>query len=79
MESMAARVAAAPEKMQLRKQLCEHPFGPPKLWFGCSYFLVKGLKRVRTDWSLITRTGAGLGDVGIFVIREFVWLYADLI
>ena len=54
MEAMAARVAAAPEKMQLRKQLCEHPFGTLKRWFGYSYFLVKGLERVRTEWSLMT-------------------------
>jgi len=54
MEAMAARVAAAPEKMRLRKQLCEHPFGTLKRWFGYSYFLVKGLAKVRTEWSLMT-------------------------
>jgi hypothetical protein len=54
MEAMAARVAAAPEKMRLRKQLCEHPFGTLKRWFGYSYFLVKGLAQVRCEWSLMT-------------------------
>ena len=54
MEAMAARVAAAPEKMKRRKQLCEHPFGTIKRWMGYTYFLVKGLEKVRTEWSLIT-------------------------
>jgi len=54
MEVMAARVAAHPEKLQLRKQLCEHPFGTLKRWFGYSYFLVKGLEKVRCEWSLMT-------------------------
>lgn len=54
MEAMAARVKAAPEKMKLRKALCEHPFGTLKRWFGYSYFLVKGLARVRCEWSLMT-------------------------
>jgi transposase len=54
MEAMAARVAAHPEKMKLRKQLCEHPFGTIKRWFGYTYFLVKGLEAVRCEWSLMT-------------------------
>src|SRR2546425_9784154 len=54
MEAMAARVAAHPEKMRLRKALCEHPFGTLKRWFGYSYFLVKGLEQVRCEWSLMT-------------------------
>ena len=54
METMAARVAAAPEKMRLRKALCEHPFGTLKRWFGYTYFLVKGLAKVRTEWTLMT-------------------------
>jgi integrase len=32
MEAMVARVAAAPEKIRLRKALCEHPFGTLKRW-----------------------------------------------
>jgi transposase len=54
MEAMAARVRAHPEKMRLRKALCEHPFGTLKRWFGYSYFLVKGLAKVRCEWSLMT-------------------------
>jgi transposase len=54
MDTLAARVQAHPEKMQLRKQLCEHPFGTIKRYFGYTYFLLKGLAKVRCEWSLIT-------------------------
>jgi transposase len=54
MEAMAARVAAHPEKMRLRKGLVEHPFGTIKRWFGYTYFLVKGLEKVRAEWTLMT-------------------------
>jgi hypothetical protein len=54
MEAMARRVAAHPGKMKLRKQLCERPFGTLKRFFGYTYFLLKGLVKVRAEWSLIT-------------------------
>jgi transposase len=54
MEAMAARVQAQPRKMTLRKQLVEHPFGTIKRWFGYTYFLVKGLEKVRGEWTLMT-------------------------
>lgn len=54
MEAMAARVKAQPQKMKLRKQLCEHPFGTIKRALGYDHFLLKGLEKVRAEWSLIT-------------------------
>lgn len=54
MEAMAARLKAEPEKFKLRKQLAEHPFGTIKRSFGYTHFLLKGLAKVRTEWSLIT-------------------------
>jgi transposase len=54
MEAMAARVAAHPEKIKLRKQLCEHPFGTIKRFFAYTHFLLKGLVKVRAEWSLMT-------------------------
>jgi Transposase DDE domain len=48
------RVAAHPEKMKLRKPLCEHPFGTIKRFFGYTHFLLKGLTQVGAEWSLIT-------------------------
>jgi len=54
MEAMAARMAAQPWKFKLRKTLAEHPFGTIKRWFGYTHFLLKGLAKVRTEWSLTT-------------------------
>lgn len=54
MAAMAARMRAQPEKFALRKQLVEHPFGTIKRGFGYDHFLLKGLAKVRTEWSLIT-------------------------
>ena len=51
---MAARMQREPGKFKLRKTLAEHPFGTIKRWFGYSYFLVKGLEKVRCEWSLMT-------------------------
>jgi transposase len=52
MEAMAARMKAQPGKFKLRKTLAEHPFGTIKRWFGYTHFLLKGLVKVRTEWSL---------------------------
>lgn len=54
MEQMAERMKRHPEKFKLRKQLAEHPFGTIKRAFGYDHFLLKGLAKVRTEWSLIT-------------------------
>lgn len=54
MEAMAQRMKQQPHKFTLRKQLAEHPFGTIKRWFGYTHFLLKGLTKVRTEWSLIT-------------------------
>jgi transposase len=54
MEAMAQRMKAQPEKFKLRKQWAEHPFGTIKRFFGYTYFLMKGLTKVRAEWSLMT-------------------------
>ena len=54
MEAMAERMKREPEKFRLRKTLVEHPFGTIKRWMGCTHFTMKGLEKVRTEWSLIT-------------------------
>jgi transposase len=54
MEAMAARMKAQPGKFKLRKTLAEHPFGTIKRWFGYTHFLLKGLMKVRCEWSLTT-------------------------
>jgi transposase len=54
MEQMAERMKAQPQKFALRKQLAEHPFGTIKRWMGFTHFTLKGLEKVRAEWSLIT-------------------------
>jgi transposase len=54
MEAMARGMKAQPWKFKLRKTLAEHPFGTIKRWFGYTHFLLKGLAKVRCEWSLTT-------------------------
>jgi transposase len=39
--------------MRKRAGLCEHPFGTFKLWCGWTHFLLRGLEKVRAEWSLM--------------------------
>ena len=51
---MRKRIEDEPSKIKIRKEVCEHPFGTIKRWFGYTHFLLKGLEKVRSEWSLIT-------------------------
>jgi hypothetical protein len=50
----AQRIKAQPEKFELRKTLTKHPFGTIKRWMDSTHFTLKGLEKVRAEWSLIT-------------------------
>ncbi len=41
------------EMMALRAQLCEHLFGTLKNWCGWQHFLLRGLEKVRAEFSLL--------------------------
>lgn len=41
------------EMMRLRAQLCEHPFGTIKQWLGWQHFLLRGVEKVRAEFSLM--------------------------
>lgn len=32
----------------------EHPFDTLKFWYGCAHFLVKGLDKVKAEFSLMS-------------------------
>lgn len=51
-EQTQQRVEAHPEIMQKRKQLVEHPFGTIKFWWDQGHFLMRGLPKVRAEFSL---------------------------
>jgi transposase len=54
LEAMAVRMEATPGLMLQRKSTVEHPFGTMKWWWDGGYFLVKGLEKVRGEFSLMT-------------------------
>ena len=41
-----------PKTVESQKPLA--PFGTIKRWFGYTHFLLKGLEKVRCEWSLMT-------------------------
>jgi hypothetical protein len=54
LERMQQRVEANPALMRRRTQIVEHPFGTIKHWHDQGYFLMKGLEKVRAEFSLST-------------------------
>lgn len=52
LDAMQARLDRDPDKMRLRRQTVEHPFGTIKSWMGSTHFLTKTLDRVSTEMSL---------------------------
>ncbi len=54
LEKMEKRLNEHPEMMVKRRCLAEHPFGSLKRWMDDGYFLLCGLKKVRTEFSLMT-------------------------
>lgn len=53
-DRMATRMKQHPEIMKKRKQIVEHPFGTIKFWNHQDAFLMKGLEKVRAEFSLST-------------------------
>jgi len=54
LDRMHARVEASPELIARRKALVEHPFGTIKFWMNQHAFLMRGLEKVRAEFSLST-------------------------
>ena len=52
LEDMQRRLRASPDKMKLRKQLVEHPFGTIKSAWNQGYFLTRELEGVNAEMSL---------------------------
>jgi transposase len=54
LEAMAERMQEKPGLMLQRKSVVEHPYGTMKWWWDGGYFLLKGLTKVRGEFSLMT-------------------------
>ncbi len=52
LDAAEARRDRDPDKMRLRKEVVEHPFGTIKYWMGETHFQMKTLKHVSTEMSL---------------------------
>jgi transposase len=52
LDSMQQRLDQAPEKMEVRRETVEHPFGTIKAWMGSTHFLTRTLSKVSTEMSL---------------------------
>ena len=52
LEALEQRLEKEPERMRLRRQTVEHPFGTLKSWMGHTHFLTKTMPRVSTEMSL---------------------------
>jgi hypothetical protein len=49
---METRLKANPEILGQRRELVEHPFGSIKQWMNQGAFLMRGLEKVRAEFSL---------------------------
>jgi Transposase DDE domain len=52
LDTVQQRLDQAPEKMEVRRETVEHPFGTIKAWMGATHFLTKTLPKVSTEMSL---------------------------
>ena len=52
LEEVQRRLDEHPEKMRLRRETVEHPFGTIKCWMGYTHFQMKTLKKVATEMAL---------------------------
>jgi transposase len=52
LEAVQARLDQDPEKMAIRRQTAEHPFGTIKCWMGATHFLTKRLPKVAAEMAL---------------------------
>jgi hypothetical protein len=52
LDRMAERLANRPGILNLRRETVEHPFGSIKQWMNQGAFLMKGLEKVRGEFSL---------------------------
>jgi transposase len=52
LDRMQARIAQRPDILDRRREIVEHPFGTIKQWMNQGAFLMRGLEKVRAEFSL---------------------------
>jgi len=73
MDRMAERLKARPEIMDQRRESVEHPFGSIKQWMNQGAFLMRGLEKVKAEFSL---TAIAYNLCRVFNLVSFVDLMA---
>ena len=74
-DAVQSRLDQDPDKMQVRRQTVEHPFGTLKAWMGATHFLTKTLARVSTEMSLHVlayNLKRGMNLIGVAALMEAV-------
>jgi len=56
LDRMQDRLAKRPEVLNQRREAVEHPFGSIKQWMNQGAFLMRGLEKVRAEFSLTALT-----------------------
>jgi len=80
-EVVRQRVMAHPDRLAQRGELVEHPFGTLKRRAGWDHFLVRGLEKVRGEWSLMAwayNFSRVLNLLGLERFREICQRLAEL-
>lgn len=72
LERIEQRVRANPTIMKLRQQIVEHPFGTIKFWNDQRHFLMKGLEKVKAEFSLCTLAYNIKRTINILGVRAMV-------
>lgn len=81
-EAVRQRVMAHPDRLAQRGELVEHPFGTLKRRAGWDHFLVRGLEKVRGEWSLMAwayNFSRVLNLLGLERFREICRRLAELL
>ena len=72
---MAERLKVRPEILNTRREIVEHPFGTIKQWMNQGAFLMKGLEKVRAEFSLtalVYNLRRALNILGVEVLMKAV-------
>lgn len=77
LERMEQRVQANWELMKQRKQIVEHPFGTIKFWNDQRHFLMRGLEKVRAEFSLSALAYNIKRAINIVGVRRLVAAVAE--
>ena len=75
LDRVAERLKARPEILNTRREIVEHPFGTIKQWMNQGAFLMKGLEKVRAEFSLtalVYNLRRALNILGVEVLMKAV-------